>query len=140
MNLSSPKTLIYGSLLLLLNLFCFAMIEYYNFGDSIIVKMLHFIVDIISRISGAIMAFLLLSYMASKINQVNVVFDFISKLNFPIYLFHQQIIYILLWWCSFKVSPWLMTLTNLVCSLLFSCLIGYILTLNKYSKYIIGVK
>lgn len=139
-NLNSPTTLIYGSVLLLLNLFCFAMIEYYNFEDSIIAKILHLIVNTIGRISGAIMAFLLLSYIASKISQTNVVFKFISNLNFLIYLFHQQIIYVLLWWFSLKVSPWPMTFINLVCSLLFSCLIGYILTLNKYSRYIIGIK
>lgn len=57
--------------------------------------------QVIIHILGALMAFFLLQYVASKVRWKNSkLFMAFSKISMPIYLFHQQIIYFMILWLN----------------------------------------
>ena len=93
----SPKSMLrIGCILLLFNLL-FTLREEFNWEVSILMKMIKYTISCLCEWCGAVMAFFLLSSFASSIKWKNAIFDSISEASFPIYLFHQQIIYCLLW-------------------------------------------
>ena len=85
------------------------------------------------------MAFFLSSSFASSIKWKNAIFDSISEASFPIYLFHQQIIYCSLWFFRF-FTPIKMSVICFCCSVLISWAIGTLMNKKKLTRMIIGGK
>lgn len=130
----------YGIIFLLLNISSFALLNLDISDNSVVAKGISLIAKNICDVCGAIMAFLLLSYIASKCRWETSFFRTLSIVSFPIYLFHQQIIYVLLWNFQSLLNPYLMCAINLIGSLLVSYSISMILIKHSVTKKIIGIK
>ena len=94
----------------------------------------------LSKVSGAIMAFLLLNWIARHVNWNNGLFRHLSLISMPVYLFHQQIIWALLWDLSGSLNPYVMALVNVVVSFTLSMVMGELLMKSKYTRFLIGAK
>lgn len=139
-NLQAHSMLKYGVVFLVVNLSLFAIINIdIQLSDSM-TKVINLIGKTFCDVSGAIMAFLLLSWLASKVYQQNKLSQTLITLSFPIYLFHQQIICILLWNFSTMVNPYIMCVINFLCSILVSYCMGKVLMKHKATRYLIGIK
>ena len=130
----------YGVVFLVVNLSIFAILNIdIQLIDSM-TKVVYLIGKTFCDLSGAIMAFLLLSWLASKVYQKNKLSQTFIALSFLIYLFHQQIICILLWNFSTMVNPYIMCVINFLCSILVSYYMGKVLMKHKATRYLIGIK
>lgn len=139
-DMQSDKMLIFGILFLLVNLVLFTLLNLEIFVDGIIGKVMTLLSRNLCDISGAIMAFLLLSYLASKLCWDNKLFKNLTIVSFPIYLFHQQIIYVLLWNFQSFINPYVMCVLNFLLSILVSYYISLMLMKHKVTKFLIGIK
>lgn len=139
-DMQSDKMLIFGILFLLVNLVFFTLLNLEIFADGIIGKVMTLLSRNLCDISGAIMAFLLLSFLASKLRWDNKLFTNLTIVSFPIYLFHQQIIYVLLWNFQSFINPYVMCALNFLLSILVSYYISLMLMKHKVTKFLIGIK
>ena len=139
-DMQSDKMLIFGIMFLLVNLVFFAILNLEIFVDGIIGKVMALLSRNLCEISGAIMAFLLLSFLASKLRWDNKLFTNLTIVSFPIYLFHQQFIYVLLWNFQSFVNSYIMCCVNFLFSILASYYISRMLMKFKVVKHLIGVK
>lgn len=139
-DLQPDSMLRYGIIFLLLNISFFILLNLDISDNSVVAKGISLIAKNICDVCGAVMAFLLLSYIASKCRWETSFFRTLSIVSFPIYLFHQQIIYVLLWNFQSQLNPYLMCATNLLGSLLISYSISIILMKHSVTKKIIGIK
>lgn len=139
-DMQSDKMLIFGILFLLVNLVFFTLLNLDIFANGIIGKVMSLLSRIICDVSGAIMAFLLLSFLASKLRWDNKLFTNLTIVSFPIYLFHQQIIYVLLWNFQSLINPYVMCALNFLLSILVSYYISLMLMKHKVIKFLIGIK
>ena len=139
-NLQAHSMLKYGVVFLVVNISLFVIINIdIQLSDSM-TKVINLIGKTCCDVSGAIMAFLLLSWLASKVYQQNKLSQTLITLSFPIYLFHQQIICILLWNFSTMVNPYIMCVINFLSSILVSSYMGKVLMKYKATRYLIGIK
>lgn len=130
-----------GGLLFVCNVSLFAFREAFSFDGHIILRMVKSFVSNACELSGAIMAFFLLSSLAANsMIRKNIFFESLSKVSFPIYLFHQQIIYILLWSFAKNLNPFVMSMICFIGSLLMSWGIGILMNKSKLTRIIIGAK
>ena len=106
--------------------------------DSFSAKLIVMAFMIIWEFSGAVMAFVLLNILARKIRWNTSGFKAISKLSYPIYLFHQQVIYILLWNMNKDMNPLVLTIVIWIIASLVSGVLSLILQSNKYTGIIVG--
>lgn len=139
-NIQSNIMLLYGLLFLIINLICFTFLNIDLSINVNIIKGINLIVRCICEVSGAIMAFLLLSCCASKIHWEHKFVTNLTIVSFPIYLFHQQIIYVLLWNFQSMINPYIMCTLNFLCSIIVSYCISLTLMKYKVTKNIIGIK
>lgn len=139
-NISTKNLLIVGGILLIVNLTSFYFTESFTGNSSLSAKILHMSFDILSKISGSTMAFFLLNLIGRSINWNNTLFNQLSLMSFPIYLLHQQIIYVLLWNFHGLISPYLLVLINFIGSILLSSFLSNLLMRTKYGRVIIGMK
>lgn len=139
-NIQPNKMLLLGIIFLIINLTCFTFLNLDLSINVNIIKGINLIVRCICEISGAIMAFLLLSYCASKIHWENKFVTNLTIVSFPIYLFHQQIIYVLLWNFQSMINPYIMSALCFLCSIIVSYCISLILMKYKVTKNLIGIK
>ena len=130
----------YGVVFLVVNLSIFAILNIdIQLIDSM-TKVVYLIGKTFCDLSGAIMAFLLLSWLARKVYQKNKLSQTFIALSFLIYLFHQQSICILLWNFSTMVNPYIMCVINFLSSILVSSYMGKVLMKYKATRYLIGIK
>ena len=103
---------------------------------GLIMKM---IFDLLTKIFGAIMAFMLLNLLARIINNTCFAIQYLYKYSFPIYLLHQQVIFIIIYNLVGIVPSSLLVLVNFAVSVIVSCLITNLLLRNKYSRLLLGL-
>ena len=138
--ITSESMLRIGCVFLMVNLLSFTMREGFNWNDSHLWRMIRFFLSSLCELSGAVAAFFLLSYFASVVKWNNALFDSVSKVSFPIYMSHQQVIYFLLWHFSTSCTP---IVTSVICflgSVLISWAIGTVMNMSKPTRIIIGGK
>lgn len=139
-DMQSDKMLIFGIIFLFVNLVFFTLLNTDIFENGIIGKVMSLLSRNLCDVSGAIMAFLLLSYLASKLRWDNKIFTNLTIVSFPIYLFHQQIIYVLLWNFQSFINSYVMCALNFLLSILVSYYISLILMKHKFTRFLIGIK
>lgn len=140
-SIEPPKMLMVGLLMLVVNTLCFGILELNLMTNKVLlVRLLTMGIRCLCEVSGAIMAFFLLSAIASKIPYNNKYIKGLYRVSFPIYLFHQQIIYLLLWNLKDFLNPYIMTFVNFLGALIVSWLISAIMMSNKYTRFLIGAK
>lgn len=125
-----------GGAFLVINVITFLLDYYMPEGSSGIIS--HFALYTIYSLSGAIMAFVFLQKIASFLIWNKGIFRYFVKQSYPIYLLHQQIIYICIFCFNALLSPYLIAFVSFVVSVLLSIIISEILLINKYSCRILG--
>lgn len=135
----TPKSMLrMGCVFLLFNLLLFILRERLNWSVFPLLRIIKYFLSCLCELSGAVMAFFLLSYFASIVRWKNALFESLSKASFPIYMFHQQIIYFLLWHFSVFCTPVIMSVICFCCSVLISWAIGTMMNKSKLTRIIIG--
>jgi len=92
------------------------------------------------NILGALMAFVTLEKIAGKIRRETAAFRFFKKNSMTIYLFHQQIIYVMIDLLNGLVNPYLHVLINFSVSLAGASLLSLLLSRTKVTRFLIGEK
>ena len=124
---------------LLINILLFIAVLSNPF-DGITAKAVNVVCSFGSSIAGALMAFSLLMALASVVNWRTPFMTAFSAASFPIYLFHQQIIYFVLWYLNGQIPPLLLMLTSFVIATGVSWGIYAILKNINCLRPIIGLK
>ena len=90
---------------------------------------------------GACMAFVILEKLANRVDwKLSKVFQFISTKSMPIYLFHQQIIYISILLLNGKVCPGIHAIFNFAAAFGGAVLITVFLNKYQWTRFLIGEK
>ena len=119
----------------------FAVTQFLSGFDGIIFKVLNLGFDFVLHIVGALMAFTILQKIADRIKwRESKVFVFLSKSSMPVYLFHQQVIYIFVTWLNGLINPYLHAGVNFAGAMVVSLLISSILMRFKWTRMLIGEK
>ena len=117
----------------------FAMLHFFKYNLSLILlnsyinKIIKLGLDFSIHIVGAIMTFIVLGRVASKLRkngcnyENSKIYNFFKEYNFIIYLLHQQIIYCVIDVLNGKVSPSILVISNFFIRLLLSSIIIMIL-------------
>lgn len=120
---------------------CFALIQQLNFPKGIIFTLLETGLNFLLHILGALMSFVVLQQLADRINwQENRIFCTLKKSSFTIYLFHQQIIYVIIHLLNGLLNPYLHAFVNFFGAIVVSLLISALMMKFKVTKILIGEK
>lgn len=117
--------------------------NYYLSGagvDGAVYKVLRVCLEFVLNTAGAVMAFIVLQRLAKRINWNNKFFLFISDKSMAVYLFHQQIIYFVLYFFNNAISPYAHASLNFIISFCISLIISSILMLWNPTRFLIGEK
>lgn len=128
----------YGIGLLLLNIFTFYLLKHLYLPVGFITNLIRVTIILLCTSSGAIMAFFLLIYLSRIIKWHNNRFKTITKASFPMYLFHQQFIYIFLYFLNGHLSAAILYIISFIGSLILSYIISSLLMKNKYTRSLIN--
>ena len=119
----------------------FAIAQYLSSFDGIIFKLMNLGLEFVLHIVGALMAFVILQKITDKIKwKESKVFGILSKNSMPVYLFHQQVIYIFVTWLNGLINPYLHSGINFIGAMVVSLLISSILMKFKWTRMLIGEK
>lgn len=119
----------------------FAIIQYLSRFDGIIFKLLNLGLGFVLHIIGALMAFVVLQKIADKVKwKESKVFGFLGKNSMPVYLFHQQVVYIFVTCLNGLINPYFHAGINFVGAMMVSLLISAILMKFKWTRMLIGEK
>ena len=112
-------------------------VMYYCVKFPLLLSLLNFLIPIV----GAIMAFEVLQKMAIYIKwEQSPHWINLSSNSMPIYLFHQQIIYVVIMHLNGKINPYLNAFFNFVVALSISYYLGKMLRRWKITRFLIGEK
>lgn len=127
--------------LLAADLAVFAVAQFLERGNSLIFKLLSLGTDLLLHLIGALMAFVLLDALAQKIRyEENRCFRFLEEHNFVIYLFHQQLIYGVLYLLNGQISSWVIAVINVVVSIVLPSLLALVLDRWSVTRFLVGKK
>jgi hypothetical protein len=101
---------------------------------------IHSVLEILVHIFGAIAAFESLSVLAERINWNATWYKELSSKTMPMYLFHQQFIYFVIYWLNGKTNPFLNAGINFVLAIVGSYLISSALMKWRITRFLIGEK
>lgn len=121
----------------------FVLYCYLKDFQGIIFTLLRFGLEFVLHIVGTLMAFYGLQKIADFINKKAKkarFFSFISRSTMIIYLFHQQIIYLTVYWLNGYLNPYLHALVNFVTAITISLLIAFLMGKFKWTRFLVGEK
>lgn len=119
----------------------FILVQYLSGFDATIIKLINLGLTFLLHIIGALMAFVVLQKLANRVNwKENKVFTLLSKNSMPVYLFHQQVIYVFISLLNGVVNPYIHAGINFVGALSISLLISTLLMKFKWTRFLIGEK
>lgn len=130
-----------GGVYLVVQITLFIVGQILSSKSSVVAKILALGIDYLVHVFGALMAFFVLQWLATKVNwKESKVFMFLSKRSMPIYLFHQQVIYFTIILLNGKVNPYVNAAVNFVVAMAVSILISSVLMKFKWTRFLIGEK
>lgn len=119
----------------------FAMKTYIDESNIICFKLIGIGLDFVVCMTGAIMAFVILQKVADSIKwKENKLIKILESYSMPVYLFHQQMIYIFVFFFNGLLNPYIHTLVNFISSLFFSIVLSAVLMKYKRTRILIGEK
>lgn len=140
----------YGSVILLkipslvwiaVDMLLFIIVQYLSGFDATIIKLLNLGFTFLLHIIGALMAFVVLQKLANRVKwKENKVFTLLSKNSMPVYLFHQQVIYVFISLLNGVVNPYLHSGINFIGAMVISLFISTLLMKFKWTRFLIGEK
>ena len=126
---------------ILLDVLLFAVSFYIKGQNGAIYTIIGVACNFILHLIGAVMAFVCLGKIANLVKWGNSkAFKSLSKITMPIYLFHQQVIYISIYTLNGLINPYVHALLNMVVSMAVSIGISIILMKFKHTRMLIGEK
>lgn len=130
-----------GLVWLALSIFLVILGEFVSGSGSVIMKLLNLGITFAANVIGSLMAFVILQKIASHFNyQKNPVYKCLSAYSMPIFLFHQQFIYILLVLLEDVLPPIVCAGINFAGALALALLCGIALCKFKPTRFLIGEK
>ena len=140
----------YGSLMLrkipvwlwlLADAVLFAVVTYLSRLDGVIFALLRFGFEFLLHIVGALMAFVILQKIADRVKWKNSrIFTYFSKNSMPVYLFHQQVVYVLLYWLNGLLNPYVHSAVNFIGAMAISLLLSALMMRFRVTKMLVGEK
>lgn len=119
----------------------FALNQYLAGMDSSVIRLLSMGVSLLLNLVGAVMAFVVFQWLADKVPyRSNKVMKFFTKMAMPIYLFHQQIIFILLTLLNGILPAYIHSLVNFVGAIGISAVIAMVMMRFRFTRFLIGEK
>ena len=119
----------------------FVLWQYVPQKGGIIIKLINIGMPVLLNVVGAVMAFMVLQWLAGMIRwQDNRVFDGLQRYSMPVYLFHQQVVYWLIWLLNGKLPVGVQLLVNFTGALLISMAISWVLMRFRPTRMLIGEK
>jgi len=110
-------------------------------GSSILLKLFVEGLNLLLNILGAWMAFVVLGRISQIVPwKKSKMFSFLSGCSFPIYLFHQQLIYCTIYLLNGKVNPYVNASVNFMTAVGGSILISWMLMRFRMTRVLIGEK
>ncbi|MBO5868925.1 MAG: acyltransferase [Oscillospiraceae bacterium] len=94
----------------------------------------------LTNVVGAVMAFVVLQKIGEKVKWNKPHFSFVSKRSMVVYLFHQQVVYFLIYWFNGILNPYLHAAVNFVVSMAISLGIATVLLRFKSTSFLVGEK
>lgn len=126
---------------LAIDILLFIFVEYLKRVDGRIFALLTIGFSFALRIFGALMVFFVLQKLANLVKwKGSKVFLLFSKSSMPVYLFHQQLIYFVIYWLNGVLNPYVHAMLNFVIAMTVSLVISYVLMKHKYTRRLIGEK
>lgn len=126
---------------LLAHILLFAVSRYISSYETIIFKLFQWGMEFLLHMVGALMAFVVLQQIADKVNwQNSKVFAVISKMSMPVYLFHQQVIYVFLYCLNGLLNPYIHGVVNFVGAMAVSLALSALLSKFSVTRFLIGEK
>lgn len=99
------------------------------------------IIGLVLHLVGAIMVFVILQKIGNAFTwRENTLFGQLTIFSMTIYLFHQQIIYIVIACLNGKINPYVNAAINYFIAIIGSLIIGKILKKFKLTTFLIGEK
>lgn len=125
----------------LADMLLFVVDEYSSKQSGTIFKVLNLGIGFVLNIVGAITAFLILQRLADVIKWKESKFvKLLSKHSMTVYLFHQQVIYVFIYFLNGKVNPYFNALINFLGAMVISLAISVLLNKFKVTRFLIGEK
>ena len=119
----------------------FTLVQYLSGFDATIIKLLNLGLSFLLHIIGALMAFVVLHKLANRVNwKESKVFMLLSKNSMPVYLFHQQVIYVFISLLNGVINPYIHAGINFIGAMVISLLISTLLMKFKWTRFLIGEK
>ena len=119
----------------------FTLVQYLSGFDATIIKLLNLGLSFLLHIIGALMAFVVLQKLANRVNwKKSKAFSLLSKNSMPVYLFHQQVIYVFISLLNGVINPYIHAGINFVGAMVVSLLISTLLMKFKWTRFLIGEK
>jgi len=122
---------------LAIHILLFVAFEYLSSKNATIIVLG---LETVLKIYGAVMAFVVISRFAGSISRGSKIWSIMSKYSFSIYLFHQQIIYFVIYFLNGRVNPYLHAGLNIAMAFAGSMLISVILMKFRVTRVLIGEK
>ncbi len=107
--------------------------------DSKVFTLIGIGLDFLTNALGAVMAFFVLTRLGEKLSD-NKTVKWFSKISMPVYLFHQQIIYVTAVCFNGILNPYIHSLVNFILSFGISVIISVVLMKFKATRFLIGEK
>lgn len=128
------------SMMFVCHLLLFFMFELLLSKSGMLLQLISKGIEMLMRISGALMAFTVLQWIATKVKWKTKCFMELSRKSMSIYLLHQQVIYIVLYFLNGHVSPVVNTIMNFVIALVVSWGMSTIFMKYKPTRFLLGEK
>lgn len=104
-------------------------------------KLLIFLNDFLLHITGACLAFSVLQLLGNSFHwRENKLFLFVSDRSMIVYLFHQQIIYLTLYWLNGKISPYIHAPINFIVAVFGSLVVSIFVMKINILRFLVGEK
>lgn len=102
---------------------------------------LRLLVRVCLSVIGSLTAFLLLQYIATKINWKQCRwFMFLKKYSYAIYLFHHSFIFFSIVWFNGIFNPYVHSLINFAVSMIISIVLAVVFSKSEFGRMLIGMK
>lgn len=109
-----------------------------NERGGILLKLISFAVSELMYVIGAIGAFVIFERIACRIKKQNSVLKFGCKYSMSIYLFHQQIIYVVLYLLNGKLPPNLLAMTCFIVAIAVSSFLSISMARFKLTRFLVS--
>ena len=126
---------------ILAHVLLFVFSKYISGLNGIMIKLISIGTNFVLHIVGALMAFSVMQKLAEKIKwKENGVLKLFTKFSMPIYLFHQQIVYVFIVLLNGVINPYLHAGINFVGAIIVSFVISFVLMKFKWMRILMGEK